>query len=296
MNSLRSFADTAKGLARNPIGIIALFIVLIYGFASLVAGASQNLTADERQPIIWFLVLFPFVVLGAFVWLVTKHHTKLYAPSDYQKDDAFIRASELSSTKLVATSAGHMQIETTEDVEEQSTTEERQQQRRTRLEFELVPSSNAISKGDNFEIAAKISGLGGGEEPTLGGFTLVLLWNVHQLDFLNITYSDELGDERRSHRSSNTLGAGVFNPADPDFAAIIFGNYSNLSDEELTGTQSSYPVIATFRFRSLTNGPIRLNAGFPFAANSLIDSQRRPTFDAGVKALFLNMQTAAEPS
>ena len=54
MNSLKSFGDTAKGLARNPIGIIALFIVLIYGFASLVVGFSGNLTTTERLPIVWF--------------------------------------------------------------------------------------------------------------------------------------------------------------------------------------------------------------------------------------------------
>lgn len=32
----KSFGETAKSLARNPPGIIALFIVLVYGFASLV--------------------------------------------------------------------------------------------------------------------------------------------------------------------------------------------------------------------------------------------------------------------
>src|SRR5271170_5271889 len=29
----KSFGETAKSLARNPLGIIALFIVMIYGFA-----------------------------------------------------------------------------------------------------------------------------------------------------------------------------------------------------------------------------------------------------------------------
>jgi hypothetical protein len=30
-DSVKSFGETAKGLARNPLGIIALFIVLVYG-------------------------------------------------------------------------------------------------------------------------------------------------------------------------------------------------------------------------------------------------------------------------
>jgi len=48
-----SFAASARHLARNPLGIIALFIVLIYAFASLVVGFSNKLTAAERLPVIW---------------------------------------------------------------------------------------------------------------------------------------------------------------------------------------------------------------------------------------------------
>jgi CheY-like chemotaxis protein len=94
--SLKEFGDNAKGLARNPLGIIALFIVLVYGFASLVVGLSNNLDSSDRQPIIWFLVIFPVLVLASFTWLVSERHTKLYAPSDYKEDDSFIKASRES--------------------------------------------------------------------------------------------------------------------------------------------------------------------------------------------------------
>jgi len=56
---LKTFGDTAKGLAKNPLGIIALFIVLVYGFAALVTAFSASLSESERLPLIWFLVLFP---------------------------------------------------------------------------------------------------------------------------------------------------------------------------------------------------------------------------------------------
>ena len=92
MNLIKEFGDSAKGLARNPLGIIALFIVLIYGFASLVVGFSQNLQPDERLPIVWFLVLFPVIVLVVFGWLVSSHHEKLYAPKDFSSDEAFVRS------------------------------------------------------------------------------------------------------------------------------------------------------------------------------------------------------------
>ena len=105
MEPLQTFGNTAKGLARNPSGIIALFIVLIYGFASLVVVFSGNLTTAERLPIVWFLVFFPVIVLAVFTWLVSQHHMKLYAPSDYKADDAFLRASQSSLEAAVSLGA-----------------------------------------------------------------------------------------------------------------------------------------------------------------------------------------------
>lgn len=78
-------------LARNPLGIIALFIVLVYGIAGIVLGlSSDNLTEYQRTIFVLFLVMFPCLVLVSFLWLVAKHHTKLYAPSDYRNDEGFL--------------------------------------------------------------------------------------------------------------------------------------------------------------------------------------------------------------
>jgi hypothetical protein len=85
-----TFAASAKNLSRNPLGIIALFIVLIYGFAALTLGLNSGLQPAERAPLIWFLVVFPVFVLVVFGWLVSKHHDKLYAPSDYKSDEGFL--------------------------------------------------------------------------------------------------------------------------------------------------------------------------------------------------------------
>jgi hypothetical protein len=89
---LPSFAKSAKELSRNPLGIIALFIVLVYGFACLLFGFSAgDLESFERQPIIWFVVLFPLAVLALFGWLVSSHHDKLYSPKDYRDDNSFLK-------------------------------------------------------------------------------------------------------------------------------------------------------------------------------------------------------------
>ena len=90
---LQDFGRNAQRLARNPLGIIALFIVLLYGIAGLVLGVSSgNLEPSERQPLIWFLVVFPVVVLAVFYRLVTAHHVKLYAPHDFPDSEGFFRA------------------------------------------------------------------------------------------------------------------------------------------------------------------------------------------------------------
>ena len=46
--------------------------------------------------------LFPCVILWVFVFLVTEHHTKLYAPRDYQSDKAFLQASTKSNPEYLA--------------------------------------------------------------------------------------------------------------------------------------------------------------------------------------------------
>ncbi|MUK39765.1 hypothetical protein GNP82_19725 [Aliivibrio fischeri] len=86
------FLKGAKDFARNPLGIIALFISLIYGFASLLLNSSADkLTENERWPLIAFIVIFPVLVLITFYRLVTNHHGKLYAPGDFKDDKSFLR-------------------------------------------------------------------------------------------------------------------------------------------------------------------------------------------------------------
>lgn len=126
MNTIGDFLKGSKGLTRNPLGIIALFVSLIYGFACLVLSTSiSNLkTSDERLPLIWFIILFPLVILGAFIFLVVKHHEKLYAPGDFRGDDSFIqtidrgqlRVKQLKEVKILE-SAPVAEIDTTTELE-----------------------------------------------------------------------------------------------------------------------------------------------------------------------------------
>jgi hypothetical protein len=83
MPEVYDFNNTAQKLSRNPLGIIALFIVLVYGFAAMVLGlAKSSLDSNQRWPLIYFLVLFPVLVLFVFAWLVRYHHWKLYGVTE----------------------------------------------------------------------------------------------------------------------------------------------------------------------------------------------------------------------
>jgi len=93
MASIEKFGKTAKSLSRNPLGIIALFIVLIYGMAAMIVGFNGNLEPEARYVIVWFLVIFPILVLFVFAWLVAFKHGNLYAPSDFSNDNNFLMMS-----------------------------------------------------------------------------------------------------------------------------------------------------------------------------------------------------------
>jgi CheY-like chemotaxis protein len=104
----QGFGGTARSLSRNPLGIIALFIVLVYGFASLVTAFAGSFTAGERLPLIYFLIVFPVLVLGAFLWLVSKHSGKLYGPSDFKNEENYVKMqmSVVASLTAAATAKG----------------------------------------------------------------------------------------------------------------------------------------------------------------------------------------------
>jgi CheY-like chemotaxis protein len=102
---IRNFGETAKGLARNPLGIIALFIVLVYGFASLVTAFAGSFTAAERLPLIYFLIFFPILVLVVFAWLVSRHSGKLFAPSDFRDEENYVKMQMAVVASLSAATA-----------------------------------------------------------------------------------------------------------------------------------------------------------------------------------------------
>jgi hypothetical protein len=92
MDMLKDFGSISRNLARNPLGIIALFIVLVYGLAGLVISIGKpEFFTNPYHPAVIFIAAFPPLVLLTFVFLVSFHHTKLYGPTDFQQPDDFWR-------------------------------------------------------------------------------------------------------------------------------------------------------------------------------------------------------------
>lgn len=113
------FQTSALGFTKSPLGIIALFIVLIYGFATLAATFGDNFK-DSIVLLVYFLILFPVIVFVGFLWLVSKHHDKIYGPSDFKNEDNFFKMRMSSVASLAVASA--KQFEKTQkdgDIQEQ---------------------------------------------------------------------------------------------------------------------------------------------------------------------------------
>jgi CheY-like chemotaxis protein len=56
----------------------------------------------RRLPLIYFLVVFPFVVLGVFAWLVSRHSNRLFAPSDFRDESNYARTLTATASLAVA--------------------------------------------------------------------------------------------------------------------------------------------------------------------------------------------------
>lgn len=110
--SPNGFAETAKELSRNPLGIFGLFLVLIYGITAIVFSLGTSFTDFQRNVLTAFLVGFPVLLLAVFYWLVTRHSTKLFAPSDFRDDANYLTAVRVAA---VATADKLSKTDTTQE-------------------------------------------------------------------------------------------------------------------------------------------------------------------------------------
>ncbi len=77
------------GHIKNPLKIIAIFAAIAEISGTIVL---PFIASDNQATYVWFLILFPFLLITLFFLTLNFNHKVLYAPSDYQNEDNFLRS------------------------------------------------------------------------------------------------------------------------------------------------------------------------------------------------------------
>ena len=125
-DTIGSFGKIAAILSRGPLGILALFIVLVYGLASLLTTSGGDLTSAERLPFVYFLVFFPILLLGVFVWLVSKHGDKIVDLGQFEDKSVLDEESKRRASHTADFTANIQQAQMKMGIEPVSDAEMRQ--------------------------------------------------------------------------------------------------------------------------------------------------------------------------
>lgn len=73
---------------KNPLTIVGIFAGIVEISANLVL---PFLDKENQVTYVWFLMLFPTLLVIMFFATLNWNHGVLYAPSDYQNDAAFVQ-------------------------------------------------------------------------------------------------------------------------------------------------------------------------------------------------------------
>ena len=77
------------GPIRNPLTIIAIFAAIAEISGTVVL---PFIAAANQATYVWFLIVFPILLIVLFFLTLNFNHKVLYAPSDYQNEDNFLRS------------------------------------------------------------------------------------------------------------------------------------------------------------------------------------------------------------
>ena len=81
----------------NPLTIIAIFA----GVSEISGTVVLPFLKEENQAIfIWFLMIFPCLLVLFFFLVLLFKHTVLYAPSDFLSDESFLKVVQISGNKV----------------------------------------------------------------------------------------------------------------------------------------------------------------------------------------------------
>lgn len=96
-----SLSDHTVKLAKTPLGIIALFLLIVEAIAAIVVGSSSSLSAINQTILVIFITSFPIIVLIIFWHIVVNHNVKLYSPSEFPNRGDFLKANNIDPARLL---------------------------------------------------------------------------------------------------------------------------------------------------------------------------------------------------
>ncbi len=105
MSELKTFSDNAKSLSKSPLGVITLFLILVYSFACIVTTFGDSFAPNEKTLLVYFIVFFPVLVLLIFTWLVMYHNNKLFGPNDFKNEANYLKTQMISAASLSVASS-----------------------------------------------------------------------------------------------------------------------------------------------------------------------------------------------
>lgn len=142
----------------------------------------------------------------------------------------------------------------------------------------IEPSSQISKVGKMATADLVVSGLGAGGAPSLGGFTVEILFDDGVLDFGSASFGTGLG----VFVSSDPLDfPDAIGETTPDTGSVTLFEVSNLTPGELDALQSERFTLATLVFAGESLGTSALSFGTVELTNAFGNVIADPTLDGG---------------
>jgi hypothetical protein len=83
--------SATAALVRNPLSVIAMFVLLVETIAGVTLVRVSGVI-EVAHPLTWFVVLFPTMIVILFFSTLWWRHERLYSPMEYRSDESFLTA------------------------------------------------------------------------------------------------------------------------------------------------------------------------------------------------------------
>lgn len=80
-----------KPRPQNPLGIVALFVTLVEAMATVSLKLALDSESAYAGHIVWFIMLFPVLLLLLFFGTLWVKRESVYSPGDFRDDQSFLR-------------------------------------------------------------------------------------------------------------------------------------------------------------------------------------------------------------